>query len=95
MQDLSVNSLAKDMQAFIRIAKDAILQDLCLRHPRHKLIQSAGMGVSVNSLAKDMQAQSLAYEAILCPKSMMPNSGIMTGGVKDFSNPKQLDIDYR
>ena len=35
---VSVNSPAKDMRAIIRIAKDAILQDLCPK----------GMGVSVN-----------------------------------------------
>ena len=61
---ISVNSLAKCMQAFERIAKDAILQDLCPK----------GMGVSVNSPAKVMRAFGrIAEDAILhdlCPKSM-------------------------
>ncbi len=61
---VSVNRLAKYMQAFGRIVKDAILQDLCPK----------SMGVSVNSLAKYMQAFGrIAKDAILqglCPKSM-------------------------
>ena len=60
---VSKNSLAKELRAITRIAKTAILQDLCPKD----------MGVSKNSLAKKLRAITrIAKAAILHRIFMYP-----------------------